>query len=69
MTKLLESCQNYVLSKQSNLSHWHPFLGWFAQPMDTKLHDAMGYIKQQLYLLWSSNVVSLILGKYILTNN
>jgi hypothetical protein len=33
VTGLLESCQNYVVSKQSNLTHWHPVLGWFAQPM------------------------------------
>ena len=33
-TKLFESCQKYVVSKQSSLTHWHPVLGWFAQNVD-----------------------------------
>lgn len=33
-TKLLESCQKYVVNKRSNLTHWHPILGWFAQSID-----------------------------------
>ncbi|EEC03345.1 ubiquitin-transferase, putative [Ixodes scapularis] len=31
---LLESCQKYVVNKRSNLTHWHPILGWFAQSID-----------------------------------
>ncbi len=27
LTRLLESCSQYVTAKQSNLSHWHPVLG------------------------------------------
>ena len=27
LTRLLESCAQYVTAKQSNLSHWHPVLG------------------------------------------
>ena len=30
ITRLLESCGQYVTAKQSNLSHWHPVLGWFS---------------------------------------
>ncbi len=27
LTRLMESCSQYVTAKQSNLSHWHPVLG------------------------------------------
>lgn len=65
MTGLLESCQNYVVSKQSNLTHWHPVLGWFAQPMDTALHAAMQHVKIQLHLMWNNQVIGILLGNYI----
>lgn len=59
---LLESCQNYVVSKQSNLTYWHPVLGWFAQPMDTALHAAMSHVKTQLHMLWNSQMIAIVLG-------
>ncbi|XP_067010981.1 ubiquitin-protein ligase E3B isoform X2 [Anabrus simplex] len=62
VTRLLESCQHYVVTKQSNLTHWHPVLGWFAQSMDYSLHEAMPHVKEQLHLLWSCPVVSVMLG-------
>lgn len=63
MTRLMESCQHYVVTKQSNLTHWHPVLGWFAQSMDYSLHEAMPFVKTQLYVLWSGPMVSLLLGQ------
>lgn len=63
---LLESCQNYVVSKQSNLTHWHPVLGWFAQPMDAGLHAAMPHVKAQLHTLWNSQMISIMLGEKLL---
>ncbi|XP_017769365.1 PREDICTED: ubiquitin-protein ligase E3B [Nicrophorus vespilloides] len=65
MTGLLESCQNYVVNKQSNLTHWHPVLGWFAQPMDPALHAAMPHVKVQLHILWSSQIISILLGDFL----
>ncbi|XP_056636344.1 ubiquitin-protein ligase E3B [Diorhabda sublineata] len=62
VTGLLESCQNYVVSKQSTLTHWHPVLGWFAQPMDQSLHAAMPYVKTQLHYLWNTEIIQIILG-------
>lgn len=58
----MDSCQHYVVTKQSNLTHWHPVLGWFSQGMDAGLQESIPYIKQQLYLLWSQPVVSTLLG-------
>ncbi|XP_054155444.1 ubiquitin-protein ligase E3B-like [Oppia nitens] len=60
ITKLLESCQKYVVSKQSSLTHWHPVLGWFAQNVDQGLHESLGYVKSQLQYLWSSQLIQLI---------
>lgn len=36
VTKLLNYCQSYVAKKQSNLTNWHPVLGWFKQPTDDR---------------------------------
>lgn len=62
VTSLLESCQNYVVSKQSTLTHWHPVLGWFAQPMDPSLHAAMPHVKIQLHFLWHTEIIQILLG-------
>lgn len=64
MTGLLESCQNYVVNKQSTLTHWHPVLGWFAQPMNASLHSAMPHVKIQLQLLWNAEVIQILLGAF-----
>lgn len=58
----MESCQHYVVTKQSNLTHWHPVLGWFAQAMDPGLQDAICHVKQQLFLLWSNPVTTVLLA-------
>ncbi|PNF41016.1 hypothetical protein B7P43_G08820 [Cryptotermes secundus] len=63
VTRLMESCQHYVVTKQSNLTYWHPVLGWFAQSMGHSLHEAMPFVKTQLYMLWSGPMVSLLLGQ------
>ena len=52
-TKLLDSCGQYVIAKQSNMSHWHPVLGWFSVTLDTHLQDSMSIVKEQLARLWS----------------
>lgn len=34
LTQMLSYCQQYVSQKKSNLTHWHPVLGWFSQTVD-----------------------------------
>lgn len=34
LTDMLSYCQRYVSQKKSNLTHWHPVLGWFSQTVD-----------------------------------
>ena len=53
LSRLLDSCGQYVIAKQSNMSHWHPVLGWFSVTLDTHLQDSMGIVKDQLARLWS----------------
>lgn len=65
VTRLLESCQNYVMSKQSNLTHWHPVLGWFAQGTDSALSESMPLVRSQLQLLWSGPMVGTLLGRVL----
>lgn len=60
ITRLLESCQKYVVNKQSNLTHWHPILGWFAQSIDHGLHESLVYVKKQLQLLWSGQMIKVV---------
>lgn len=62
-TRILESCGRYVSGKQSSLTHWHPVLGWFAQPPDQNLQAAIIHMKHQLRLLWNAHMVQSLLGK------
>ncbi|ESO98574.1 hypothetical protein LOTGIDRAFT_201597 [Lottia gigantea] len=60
MIRLLDGCQKYVLSKKSNLTHWHPVLGWFSQATDKSLHEAMHFVVKQLQLLWSDKMIRIL---------
>eukprot|EP00095_Tigriopus_kingsejongensis_P002315 snap_masked-scaffold347_size200506-processed-gene-0.2 protein:Tk02315 transcript:snap_masked-scaffold347_size200506-processed-gene-0.2-mRNA-1 annotation:"ubiquitin-protein ligase e3b isoform x1" len=53
LSSLFESCGHYVTSNQSNLSHWHPVLGWFSVSLDSYLQSSMGRVHLQLARLWS----------------
>lgn len=52
-------CFQYVTAKQSNLSHWHPVLGWFSVSLDAYLQDSMERVRTQLSRLWSPHCVRL----------
>ncbi|XP_072163453.1 ubiquitin-protein ligase E3B-like [Diadema setosum] len=56
-TVLLNHCLTFVGKKKSNTTSWHPVLGWFSQPFDNRLQDAMGHVTQQLQLLWGQSVL------------
>ncbi|XP_059171742.1 ubiquitin-protein ligase E3B-like [Physella acuta] len=60
MIRLLENCHKYVQNKKSNLTHWHPVLGWFSQNTDVSLHESMPYVVRQLQLLWSDKMIRLM---------
>ncbi|KAF8796101.1 Ubiquitin-protein ligase E3B like protein [Argiope bruennichi] len=57
ITRIMESCQKYVVNKRSNLTHWHPVLGWFAQKVDHGLHESLALVKKQVQLLWSGPMI------------
>lgn len=59
---MLEACQQYVVAKQSNLTHWHPILGWLAQKVDTSLQEPIPNVKSQLASLWTGRIVSQLIG-------
>ncbi|OQR78479.1 ubiquitin-protein ligase E3B-like [Tropilaelaps mercedesae] len=59
-TMILESCQQYVVKKQSALSHYHPLLGWFSQKVDTGHQEVIPHIKTQLQLLWGTTLSQLL---------
>ncbi|PBC33652.1 Ubiquitin-protein ligase E3B [Apis cerana cerana] len=63
VTKMLEACQQYVVAKQSNLTHWHPILGWLAQKVDTSLQEPIPYVKSQLACLWTGRIVTQLIGQ------
>ncbi|KAK7087302.1 ubiquitin-protein ligase E3B-like isoform X2 [Littorina saxatilis] len=60
MIRLLEKCKAYVQNKRSNLTHWHPVLGWFSQRTNQRLHEAMPFVVLQLQLLWSERMIRLL---------
>ncbi|TRY68295.1 hypothetical protein TCAL_07190 [Tigriopus californicus] len=53
LSGLFECCGQYVTAKQSNLSHWHPVLGWFSVSLDSYLQHSMDKVHAQLAKLWS----------------
>ncbi|GAA6081041.1 ubiquitin-protein ligase E3B isoform X1 [Tachysurus ichikawai] len=58
LTDMLTYCQRYVSQKQSNLTHWHPVLGWFSQTVDYGLNESMPLVTRQLQCLWGVPVIS-----------
>ena len=53
LKRLLDLCGQYVTAKKSNLTHWHPVLGWFSVSMDTYLQNSIPTVRNQLAKLWS----------------
>ena len=65
MCRLLEHCQRYVASKQSNLTQWHPILGWFSsteKSLNLDVQETTPLVKQQLAFLWTSPLVQQLLA-------
>ncbi|XP_072334953.1 ubiquitin-protein ligase E3B isoform X1 [Scyliorhinus torazame] len=60
LTAMLSYCQKYVSQKKSNLTHWHPVLGWFSQTVDYGLNEAMPLVTKQLQYLWSVRVIRML---------
>ncbi|KAK7074559.1 Ubiquitin-protein ligase E3B, partial [Halocaridina rubra] len=60
VTRLLEKCGEYVTTKQSSLTQWHPVLGWFSRPLDQHINESLGLVKTQLQLLWSGPVIKIM---------
>uniref|UniRef100_A0A8C4ICG3 HECT-type E3 ubiquitin transferase n=1 Tax=Dicentrarchus labrax TaxID=13489 RepID=A0A8C4ICG3_DICLA len=57
LTDMLSYCQRYVSQKKSNLTHWHPVLGWFSQTVDYGLNESMPLVTRQLQYLWGVSVI------------
>ncbi|XP_077457309.1 ubiquitin-protein ligase E3B isoform X2 [Stigmatopora argus] len=57
LTDMLSYCQRYVSQKKSNLTHWHPVLGWFSQNVDYGLNESMPLVTKQLQYLWGVPVI------------
>ncbi|KAG7244042.1 hypothetical protein INR49_006203 [Caranx melampygus] len=57
LTDMLSYCQRYVSQKKSNLTHWHPVLGWFSQTVDYGLNESMPLVTKQLQYLWGVSVI------------
>lgn len=66
VTKLLHYCHSYVAKKQSNLTNWHPVLGWFKQPSDERLSSSISHVRKQLQSLWRRKVVNLLFEDLLL---
>jgi ubiquitin-protein ligase E3 B len=64
----LDSCQQYVVTKQSSSSHWHPILGWFSQREDPSLHESLRYVRKQLSRLWDVNITNAVFSPLIAFN-
>ncbi|XP_067934700.1 ubiquitin-protein ligase E3B-like [Watersipora subatra] len=59
VNRLLQVCGQCIMGKkQTSKSHWHPILGWAAQPFNH--NEAVPYIMRQLQVLWSNRAVSIL---------
>ncbi|OXB62164.1 hypothetical protein ASZ78_015346, partial [Callipepla squamata] len=69
---MLSYCQKYVSQKKSNLTHWHPVLGWFSQTVDYGLNESMPLLTKQLQHLWGVHMIRIlfsdVLSKKLLEN-
>eukprot|EP00794_Sanderia_malayensis_P014057 gene14057-15521_t len=58
VVSILGHCQTYVVKKQSNLTKWHPLLGWFMQSGNSSWEtESTINVTTQLRLLWNAKVV------------
>lgn len=60
LTQMLSYCQQYVSQKKSNLTHWHPVLGWFSQTVDYGLNESMPLLTKQLQHLWGVHMIRIL---------
>ena len=60
LTQLLSSLGQYVTARQSQLSHWHPVLGWFSVSLDKHLQASLSLVRTQLARLWSPECLMVI---------
>ncbi|KAM3826080.1 ubiquitin-protein ligase E3B isoform 2-T6 [Vipera latastei] len=60
LTQTLCYCQRYVSQKKSNLTHWHPVLGWFSQTVDYGLNESMPLLTKQLQHLWGAHMIRIL---------
>ncbi|XP_039218531.1 ubiquitin-protein ligase E3B isoform X2 [Crotalus tigris] len=60
LTQTLCYCQKYVSQKKSNLTHWHPVLGWFSQTVDYGLNESMPLLTKQLQHLWGAHMIRIL---------
>ncbi|VDL61291.1 unnamed protein product [Hymenolepis diminuta] len=60
LSKLLHVLGGYVGQKKSNLTCWHPILGWFSKPLDNYLQASAPHVANQLRLLWHGRMVRLL---------
>ncbi|KAM5192675.1 ubiquitin-protein ligase E3B [Mantella aurantiaca] len=60
LTQMLSYCQQYVSQKKSNLTHWHPVLGWFSQTVDYGLNESMPLLTKQLQHLWGVHMIRVL---------
>ncbi|KAJ7309857.1 hypothetical protein JRQ81_007931 [Phrynocephalus forsythii] len=60
LIQMLSYCQRYVSQKKSNLTHWHPVLGWFSQTVDYGLNESMPLLTKQLQHLWGAHLIRIL---------
>ena len=67
VANLLLKCGEYVTTNQSSLTQWHELLGWFSQPFDQYLNEAMPLVRTQLQLLWSAPILKIMFQPLTIT--
>ncbi|PIK34771.1 hypothetical protein BSL78_28404, partial [Apostichopus japonicus] len=57
---LLHHCGSFTGKKKQSATQWHPVLGWYSQPMNKRLNEAMPFVAVQLKMLWGPSVLQTV---------
>uniref|UniRef100_A0A5S6QH07 Ubiquitin-protein ligase E3B n=1 Tax=Trichuris muris TaxID=70415 RepID=A0A5S6QH07_TRIMR len=56
--QIVTHCGKDVVYRQTSVTYWHPFLGWYSSKLGDNLQDALPHVLKQMQLLWHHLMVS-----------
>ncbi|KHJ49553.1 hypothetical protein D918_00680 [Trichuris suis] len=57
LSQIVSHCAKNVVCRQTSVTYWHPFLGWYNCELDANLQEALPHVLKQIQLLWHRTIV------------